>query len=110
MERTKKSGEKCINDYLTTCVRQSNYPSARKKTRAKLRDAQHFRKSKGKKKKKKNSGLELKILIQKCMPLTVLVAKSSIFYSHVFMIANGHLGDVGVIGCTLKVIVPIKPL
>ena len=57
MERTKKSGEKCINDYLTTCVRQSNYPSARKKTRAKLRDAQHFRKSKGKKKKKKILGL-----------------------------------------------------
>ena len=109
MEMTKKSGEKDINDYLTTCVRQSNYPSARKKTRAKLRDAQHFRKSKGKKK-KKISGLELKILIQKCMPLTVLIAKSFIFYAHVFMIANGHLGDVGVIGCTLKVIVPIKPL
>ena len=53
MEMTKKSGEKGINDYLTTCVRQSNYPSARKKTRAKLRDAQHFRKSKGKKRKKK---------------------------------------------------------
>ena len=57
MEMTKKSGEKDINDYLTTCVRQSNYPSARKKTRAKLRDAQHFRKSKGKKKKKKILGL-----------------------------------------------------
>ena len=48
MVRTKKSREKGINDYLTTCVRQSNYPSASKKTHAKLRDAQHFRKSKGK--------------------------------------------------------------
>ena len=34
------------------------------------------------------------------MPLTVLVAKSSIFYSHVFMIANGHLGDVRIVRYT----------
>ena len=57
MEMTKKSGEKDINDYLTTCVRQSNYPSARKKTRAKLRDAQHLEKVRVKKRKKKFLGL-----------------------------------------------------
>ena len=31
MEMTKKPGEKGINDYLTTCVCQSKYPSAKMK-------------------------------------------------------------------------------
>ena len=72
------------------------YPNAKKKNPCKLRDTQKFRKRRV----KQNT----------CMPLTVPLLESFIFYAHVFTIARGHLKDVGVIEYAPNVIAPIKPL